>query len=106
LKQFLQNEAKRNLLTLTDRRGRPWAGSQFKHAWKRTMVKAGIVGLTFGDLRGTFVSRAAVRGASEPEIAYITGDGLGDIRRILDHHYLHRDPALGAFAIRKLQRKD
>ena len=35
--------------------------------------KAGIVGLTFNDLRGTAVTRLALAGATEPEIAAITG---------------------------------
>jgi hypothetical protein len=45
----------------------------------------------------------ALAGATEPEIASITGHSLADVRRVLDHHYLHRDPQLAESAIRKLE---
>ena len=51
--------------------------------------------------------RAVVPGATEPEIAYITEyTRWRDIRQILDHLYLQREPRLGESAIRKLQSKD
>jgi integrase len=66
---------------------------------------AGIVGVTFNDLRGTAVTRLALAEASEAEIATITGHSLRDVRSILDAHYLNRDPALGDNAIAKLERR-
>ena len=42
-------------------------------------------------------------GCTEAEIATITGHSLRDVRSILDANYLHRDPALGESAIRKLE---
>ena len=66
-------------------------------------TNAGIVGVTFNDLRGTAVTRLALAGASEAQIATITGHSLRDVRSILDAHYLHRDPALGQDAIHKLE---
>jgi integrase len=65
--------------------------------------KAGIVGLTFHDLRGTSVTRLATMGCTTPEIASLTGHSLRDVNAILDAHYLHRDPALAESAIRKLE---
>jgi hypothetical protein len=50
------------------------------------------------------VTRLALVGATEPEIATITGHSLRDVRSILDSNYLHRDPALGRSAIHKLER--
>jgi integrase len=67
--------------------------------------RAGIVGLTFHDLRGTAVARLASVGSNEAEIATITGHSLRDVCSILDSHHLHRDPALGESAIRKLERR-
>jgi integrase len=58
--------------------------------------------VTFHDLRGTAVTRLAIAGCTEPEIATITGHSLGDVRSILDA-YLHRDKALAESAIRKLE---
>jgi integrase len=103
LKRLLDATAKRSPTMLTDRKGMPWVPRTFKHAFSVARAKAGIVGLTFNDLRGTFVTRAALRGASEAEIATVTGHSLGDVRRVLDHHYLHRDPQLAESAIRKLE---
>jgi hypothetical protein len=55
-------------------------------------------------LRGTAVTRLALVGATEPEIATVTGLSLKSVREILDAHYLDRDPALGESAITKLER--
>jgi hypothetical protein len=63
----------------------------------------GVVGVTFNDLRGTAVTRLALAGATEAEIATITGHALTDVRSILDANYLHRHPALAEAAIRKLE---
>jgi hypothetical protein len=46
------------------------------------------VGVTFNDLRGTAVTRLALVGCTEAEIASITGHSLRDVRSILDAHYL------------------
>jgi hypothetical protein len=60
-----------------------------------------------GDLsRGTAVTRLALAGRTEAEIATITGHTLRGMRSILDSHYLHRDPALTESAIRKLERSE
>jgi integrase len=83
---------------------RPWTSHGFQTSWRIAATKAGIVGVTFHDLRGTAVTRLAIVGCSEPQIAAITGHSLRDVRSILDANYLHRDPALAESAIRKLER--
>jgi hypothetical protein len=50
------------------------------------------------------VTRLAIVGCTEAAIATITGHSLRDVHSILDANYLHRDPALGESAIRKLER--
>jgi hypothetical protein len=62
--------------------------------------------VTFNDLRGTAVTRLALAGCSEAEIATLTGHALRDVRSILDANYLHRDPALAESAVRKLERSE
>jgi hypothetical protein len=62
-----------------------------------------VFGVTFNDLRGTAVTRLALVGCTEAEIASITGHSLRDVRSILDAHYLHRDPELARTAIHKLE---
>jgi hypothetical protein len=60
---------------------------------------AGIDGVSFGDLRGTAVTRLALAGCTVPEI----GHSHEDANRILQAHYLHRDPQSAWNAIRKLE---
>jgi integrase len=91
------------ILTSTDKQ--PWTSDGFRSSWRKACEKVGIVGVTFNDLRGTAVTRLALAGCTEAEIATITGHSLRDVRSILDAHYLHRDPALAESAIRKLERR-
>ena len=60
--------------------------------------------MAYDDLRGTAVTRLALVGCTEAEIATLTGHSMRDVRAILDAHYLHRDPALPESAVRKLER--
>ena len=83
--------------------GMPWTEDGFRSSWRKACIAAGIIGLTFNDLRGTAVTRLALAGCTEAEIATITGHSLRDVRSILDAHYLHRDPALAESAIRKYE---
>jgi integrase len=96
-------KVKQGPIILVNSEGLPWTAHAFRSAWIRAMKAAGIKGLTFHDLRGTFVTRAAVAGSTEAEIAAITGHSLKDVHSILDANYLHRDPQLGEAAIQKLE---
>jgi integrase len=91
------------ILTSTDKK--PWTSDGFRASWRKACQKAGVVGVTFNDLRGTAVTRLALAECTEAEIATITGHSLRDVRSILDAHYLHRDPALAESAISKLERR-
>ena len=75
----------------------------FRSSWGKACRAVGVVGVTFNDLRGTAVTRLALAGATEAEIATLTGHALRDVRSILDANYLHRHPALAEAAIRKLE---
>lgn len=83
--------------------GKPWTADGFRASWRKARDAAGVVGVTFNDLRGTAVTRLALAGCTEAEIATISGHSLRDVRSILDAHYLHRDPELAKNAIRKLE---
>ena len=95
---------KRSTIILTNSDGKPWTSDGFRASWGKACKAAGVVGVTFNDLRGTAVTRLALAGCTEAEIATITGHSLRGVRTILDSHYLSRDPALGESAIRKLER--
>jgi integrase len=104
LKAALDAAPKRSTIILTSKSGRPWTSGGFRASWRIACDAAGITGITFNDLRGTAVTRLALVGCSEAEIATITGHSLRDVRSILDANYLHRDPVLGENAIKKLER--
>jgi integrase len=101
LKARLDATSKRSTIILTNLDGQPWKG--FGSYFGKVCKRLGIVGVTFNDLRGSAVTRLALVGCTEAEIATITGHCLRDVRSILDANYLHRDPALATSAIRKLE---
>jgi integrase len=103
LKVALDAARKHGLIILTSTDARPWTPDGFRASWGKACKKAAIAGVTFNDLRGTAVTRLALVGCSEAEIATITGHSLRDVRSILDAHYLHRDIELARTAITKLE---
>ena len=103
LKAALDTTKKQSPLILLNSRGRPWTSHAFQAAFGTAARKAGIVGLTFHDLRGSAITRLALAGCSEPEIATFSGLSLRDVRTVLEKFYLHRDLKLGESAIRKLE---
>lgn len=103
LKAILDRTPKRSTVMLVNSEGQPWSPDGFRVSWRKACAKVGVVGVTFHDFRGTAVSRLALAGCSEAEIATLTGHSLRDVAAILDAHYLHRDPALAESAIRKLE---
>jgi integrase len=105
LKAALDAAPKRSTIILTSKAGRPWTSGGFRASWRIACAAAGITGITFNDLRGTAVTRLAIAGCTEPEIAAITGHSPRDVRSILETHYLHRDPMLGENAISKLEKR-
>jgi len=105
LKAALDAAPKRSTIILTTSDGKPWTSDGFRASWGKACKRAGVVGLTFHDLRGTAVTRLALAECTEAEIATLTGLSLSSVRAILDTHYLARDPALGESAITKLERR-
>lgn len=105
LREALDTTVRVSPLILVNSDGRAWTEDGFRSSWGKAQKAAGITGVTFNDLRGTAVTRLALAGCTEAEIATVTGHSLRDVRSILDAHYLHRDPALGRSAIRKLEKR-
>lgn len=103
LKAVLDAAPKRSPIILTTSDGKPWTPDGFRASWGKACKRAGVTGVTFHDLRGTAVTRLALVGCTEPEIATITGHSLRSVRAIVDTHYLARDSALGDSAISKLE---
>lgn len=103
LKAVLDTTKRKSPIILVNGEGKPWTADGFRSSWRKACIAAGVTGVTFNDLRGTAVTRLALSGCTEAEIATITGHSLSDVRSILDAHYLARDPALGDSAIHKLE---
>ena len=68
---------------LTTTNGTPWTSDGFRTPWGKIVARAKVTGLTFHDLRGTAVTRFALGGCSEAEIATVTGHSLKDVGAIL-----------------------
>ena len=105
MRAALATTPKQSPVILLSTDNKPWTEDGFRSSWRDACKKAGIVGVTFNDLRGTAVTRLAIAGCTEAEIAAITGHTMRDVRSILDAHYLHRDQALAETAIRKLEKR-
>ena len=88
---------------LTNTRGTPWTSDGFRASWRKLCKRAGVVGLSFHDLRGSAVTRLALAGCTPPEIASVTGHALADVCAMLDRHYLGDRATLAENAIQKLE---
>lgn len=66
---------------LTRKDGAPWGdtGNTLRAAWRDACRKAGVVGVTFHDLRGTFVTMRLAEGWTTQEVAMCTGHSLRDL---------------------------
>lgn len=104
LKQLLDSLERRSTIILTSAKNkRPWTSDGFDSSWQKAKSKAGIRELTFHDLRGTAVTRLAMAGCNNSQIASITGHSLRDVDAILDAHYLGGRAELAKQAIAKLE---
>jgi integrase len=81
LKSILDAMPRRAVTILTNSYGRPWKQSAFQSAFNRAMKKAGIVGLTYHDLKGTFLSRGRALGYSLAELSDASGTNEQTIKR-------------------------
>ncbi|MBZ9744313.1 tyrosine-type recombinase/integrase [Mesorhizobium sp. CO1-1-7] len=71
-------------------RSRPWTKDGFKTSWGKAMDSEGIKieGVTYNDLRGTFICERASEGSSIQDIARATGRSITDIMSVVERHYL------------------
>jgi integrase len=105
LKAMLDATPRLSTVIVTSGDKRPYTSDGFRATWRKACERAGVAGLTFHDLRGTAVTRLALAGATELEIATITGHTVGVVKSILEKAYLHRDPAMAISAIEKLEKR-
>ncbi len=91
---------------LTTTNGTPRTSGGFRMSRGRIVAKAKVAGLASHDLRGTAVTRFALGGCSEAEIATFTGHSLKDVGAILDAHYLSRDSRMAASPLMKREAQE
>lgn len=89
---------------LTTAAGLPWdaKGNGFRAAWREVCRAAGVDGVTFHDLRGTFVTRRMAAGWTTQEVALCTGHSLRDLATL--ETYADRGTIADASADRLRQR--
>ena len=106
LASWLHATPKRTVTILAGRRGNTWTSDGFRTEWRKVCEKVGISDVTFHDLRGTAVTRLALAGCTNNEIASITGHSLRDVDAILDAHYLGGRIELAEQAMARLEEKE
>ena len=91
---------------LTGARGEKWVILDSHQSSPKTRTGSGSTHLTFHDLRGTAVTRLAMAGCTDIEIAaLVTGHSLATVKAILEAHYLGGKSALAEQAMRKLEER-
>lgn len=91
----------RAVTILTKADGLPWEpkGNGFRAAWQAASHDAGIVGLTFNDLRGTFITRRRSGGWTAEEVALCSGHPIAGEKGAMTH-YVDRLVVAKASALR------
>lgn len=104
LKALLDELPRDTIRVLTNSRGRPWTNSGFKTSWGKECAKLEIEGVTYHDLRGTFITDRAREGSTAEQIASITGHSLKEVGRVLEKHYLAADQQTSDAVILRMER--
>jgi hypothetical protein len=99
----LDAPTKHGPLILTNSLRRPWTSHGFQASWHIAARNAGIIGVTFHDLRGPPSRALRWSDAPRPRLPLLPGTACATCNQILDANYLHRDPALAESAIKKLE---
>lgn len=74
-------------MILTTLKGEPWRRG-FRCAWRKAVAQAGVSGVTFHDLRGTFITLSYRAGATIREISEASGHDETECERTIRQHYL------------------
>ena len=104
LKNILDAQPRDTIRVLTNSRKRPWTKDGFKTSWGKECTRLGISGVTFHDLRGTFITTRRREGSTVEQIASITGHSISEIRNVLEKHYLADDQQTSDAVILRMER--
>lgn len=87
----------------TNSRGKKWSTDGFKTSWGKLQKKYGIEGVTFHDLRGTFITKARREGSNASQIATVSGHAISEVRSVLEAHYLAEDQEVSDAVILRMK---
>jgi integrase len=97
-----EQNRRRDGYILVNSDGVPWTEDGFRSSFGKTKGK--VKGKTFHDLRGTAITRLAMAGCNELEVAAITGHSPKTVSEIMRAHYLGADAERAEIAIQKLEK--
>lgn len=69
-----------------------------------TVRRLGIAGVTFHDLRGTFITERRREGSTVEQIASVTGHSISEVGKVLEKHYLADDQQTSDAVILRMER--
>jgi integrase len=104
LKKMLDALPQDTMRILNNSRGRPWTKDGFKTSWGKECDRLKIEGVTFHDLRGTFITDRRREGSTTEQIASITGHSIAEVGRVLEKHYLATDQQTSDAVILRMER--
>lgn len=104
LKALIDAQPRGTIRILTNSRARPWTRDGFKTSWGKTLAALRIEGVTFHDLRGTFMVERRREGSKVEDIAQITGHSIGEVKSVLEKHYMAADQELSDAVILRMDR--
>ncbi len=105
LKLILDSTPKRGMRICLTTRDTSWTKDGFQASWKKQLQELKITGLTFHDLRGTFITERFAEGNSVEDIAKISGHSVQDIKAVLEKHYLAPDQDASDAVIIRMDQK-
>ncbi len=104
LKPIIDALPRDKMRIMNNSRGRPWTKDGFKTSWGKECARLDIVGVTFHDLRGTFITERSREGSTTNQIALITGHSIAEVGRVLEKHYLSTDQQASDAVILRMEK--
>ncbi|MBD9510048.1 tyrosine-type recombinase/integrase [Ensifer sp. ENS10] len=111
LKAMIDALPKDKMRIMNNSRGRPWTKDGFKTSWAKECARLNkesdgvqIEGVTFHDLRGTFITERRREGSTTEQIASITGHSIAEVGRVLEKHYLATDQQTSDAVILRMEK--
>ncbi len=91
LKIYIDSLDRTAIRILTNSYGRPWTQSGFRSSFRKACKRVDVTGVTFHDLRGTFITERRREGSTAEQIASVSGHSLSEVKSTLEKHYLAED---------------